>query len=113
MSCVTGCLQAMLEIAAGDDGITSVNLDYVIGDKTGYLHLQDGQTAYVEYSTYQTLRSAPPTNFHIDDGSNIWLSADFKLIGLQQPAMQVGLQWTVPHLSIMIIYYSTWSILIQ
>ncbi|KAH3880016.1 hypothetical protein DPMN_003928 [Dreissena polymorpha] len=80
---------AMLEIAAGRENINSINLDYVMGDRTGYLHLANGQTGYVEYSTYATLRSVPPINFHVDVNSNIWLSADFQLIGIQIPAMQL------------------------
>ncbi|WAR26297.1 TENX-like protein [Mya arenaria] len=80
---------AMLEIGPGTESITSLNLDLVMGDRSGYLHLQNGQTVFVEYSTYATLRSSPPVNFRIDEGSNIWLSADFKVIGEQQPAMQL------------------------
>lgn len=82
-------LQAMLEIGPGISNIDSINLDLIMGDKTGYLHLKDTQTAFCEYSTYSALRSAPPINFRIDEGSSIWTSSDFKLIGLQVPAMQV------------------------
>jgi len=42
---------------------------------------------------------------HIDKSSN-----DFSFL---TTSLIVGLQWTVPQLSIMIIYNSTWSILIQ
>ncbi|KAL4230250.1 hypothetical protein ACF0H5_010636 [Mactra antiquata] len=80
---------AMLEIAAGTENIKSINLDYVMGDRTGYLHMKDDQTAFVEYSEYSLLRSAPPINFMIDKNSHIWLSADFKIIGEQKPAFQL------------------------
>lgn len=79
----------MLEIGPGTSSIDSINLDLVMGDKTGYLHIKDTQTAFVEYSTYSALRSAPPINFRVDDGSSIWTSSDFKLIGEQIPAFQV------------------------
>lgn len=79
----------MLEIGPGTTGIDSINIDLVMGDKTGYLHMQNAQTAFVEYSTYSVLRSAPPLNFRVDEGSSIWTSSDFKIIGQQLPAMQV------------------------
>lgn len=86
---LTLLFQAMLEIGPGTDNITSVNIDYVMGDKTGYLHMKHGQTAYLEYSAYSLLRSTPPINFRIDQGSQIWLSSDFKVYGTHVPAFQV------------------------
>jgi len=80
----------MLEIGPGTASIDSINFDLVMGDKSGYLHLQNTQTAFLEYSTYSALRSAPPINFRIDEGSSIWVSSDFKLIGQQIPAVQVS-----------------------
>ena len=86
----------MIEIEAGNDNITSANFDYVMGDKTGYIHIQDGQTMYVEYKENSVVRSFPPTNFHVDYGSELWLPADFKVYGTQVPAFKVVemlLQW--------------------
>lgn len=80
----------MLEIGAGNSSISSLNLDSVMGDMTGYIHMKLRQTLFVEYSEYSALRSAPPANFHIDNGAQIWLSADYKIIGMQSPAFQVS-----------------------
>jgi hypothetical protein len=82
--------QAMLEIGPGKDNITTLNIDLMMGDRTGYLHMKGGQTSYLEYSQYSILRSTPPVNFQIDQGSQIWLSSDFKVIGNHVPAFQVG-----------------------
>lgn len=79
----------MLEIGPGSAGITSINIDQQYGDKSGYLHMQDGQTAYMEYSEFSLLRSTPPVNFVIDEGSQVWLPTDFKIVGTQTPAFQV------------------------
>ena len=86
------CFQAMIEMGPGKDNITTLNIDYMMGDKTGYLHMKDGQTSYLEYSQYSILRSTPPVNFQIDEGSQIWLSSDFKVIGTHVPAFQVRIR---------------------
>jgi hypothetical protein len=79
----------MLEISAGNQSISSINLDTVYGDKTGYLHIQDGQVAFTEYSEYSLLRSSMPVNFHIDEGAQVWMSSDVKIVGSQIPAFKV------------------------
>ena len=61
-----------------------------MGDETGYLHMQDGQRMYLEYDEFSVLRSAPPVNFIIDDGSEMWASADFKIIGAANTAFEVS-----------------------
>ena len=81
--------QAQVEIAEGNEGITSVNFDLVLGDNTGYFYMKNGQRLYVEYDEFSLLRSAPPVNFIIDDGAEMWASADFKVIGARNLAFKV------------------------
>ena len=66
-----------------------MNFDLVMGDKTGYFHMQDGQRLFIEYDEFSVLRSAPPVNLIIDNGSEIWASADFKIIGTASVAFEV------------------------
>lgn len=60
-----------------------------MGDETGYLLMQDGQRMYLEYNEFSVLRSAPPVNFIIKDGAEMWASADFKVIGAGSTAFEV------------------------
>lgn len=78
-----------LEISEGRDNIRKLNLGLVLGDKSGVLHLQSTQTFYIEYDQYQLLRSSPPCSFLVDEGSEMWASADFRLIGLGNPVLQL------------------------
>jgi len=53
----------MLEIADGGSDIDKLNIELVMGDMTGYIHIQDQQQFYVEFDAYSVLRSSPPSNF--------------------------------------------------
>lgn len=53
------------------------------------LYLQRTQTFYIEYDQYQVLRSSPPCSFLVDGGSEMWASADFRLIGLGNPVLKL------------------------
>ena len=66
-----------------------MNFDLVMGDETGYFHMQDSQRMYIEYDEFSVLRSAPPANLIIDSGSEMWASADFKIIGAASTAFEV------------------------
>ena len=81
----------MLEIGNGLDDIISINFDLVMGDRSGFIHLQAGQAGFIEYSEFSLLRSMPPVNFIIKNGAQIWLSADFKVIGEDTYAFWVKL----------------------
>ena len=67
-----------------------MNFDLVMGDESGYFHMQSGQIMYLEYDEFSVLRSAPPVNFIIDEGSEMWASADFKIIGAGSSAFEVS-----------------------
>ena len=82
--------QAQLEIGPGNESITTVNFDLVMGDETGYFHMQDSQRMYLEYDEFSVLRSSPPVNFIIDDRAEMWASADFKIIGAASTAFEVS-----------------------
>ena len=82
-------IQAQLEIGPGTESITSVNFDLVMGDRSGYLHMQDTQRMYLEYDEFAVVRSSPPVNFIIKEGAEMWASADFKVIGTAETAFQV------------------------
>ena len=69
--------------------IRKLNLGLVLGDRTGALHLQKMQTFYVEYNQYKVLRSSPPCRFLVDEGSELWVSADFRLIGIGNHALKL------------------------
>lgn len=60
-----------------------------MGDKTGFFRMQDGQRMYIEYDEFSVLRSAPPVNLIIEEGAEMWASADFKVIGLADTAFKV------------------------
>jgi hypothetical protein len=79
----------MLEIANGGDNIKTINLGLILGDKSGYLHIQNKQKFYVEFDAYSVLRSSPPSNFIVRNGGELWLSADIRLIGNQIPALDL------------------------
>ena len=66
-----------------------MNFDLVMGDKTGYFHMKDCQKLFIEYDEFSVLRSSPPANLIIDNGSEIWASADFKIIGTASVAFEV------------------------
>ena len=66
-----------------------MNFDLVMGDKTGYIRMKNGHRVYVEYDEFSVLRSAPPVNFIIDDGAEMWASADFKVVGAGNLAFKV------------------------
>ena len=51
--------------------------------------MQDSQRMYIEYDEFSVLRSAPPANLIIDSGSEMWASADFKIIGAASTAFEV------------------------
>ena len=72
----------MLEIADGGSDIDKLNIELVMGDMTGYIHIQDQQQFYVEFDAYSVLRSSPPSNFIVRNGGQMWTSADLRLIGL-------------------------------
>ena len=69
--------------------IRKLNLGLVLGDNTGVLHLQNTQKFYIEYNQYKLLRSSPPCSFLVDEGSELWASADFRLIGLGNPTLKL------------------------
>lgn len=77
----------MLKINAHPEQITSLNLDLVLGDKSGYIHVQSDQTFYIEFDEYHLTRSSPPCSFIIDYGGDLWVSADFRIIGDDRTAM--------------------------
>ena len=81
--------QAMFQIANGTAPVSQVNLPLILGDKTGFLDIQNKQKFYVEFSEYHTIRSSPPVNFLVEFGSELWLSADFRVVGATQPALKV------------------------
>ena len=76
----------MIEI---DDPIEVINLPLILGDKTGFLHIQDRDTFFVEFAEYETIRSSPPTNFIVREGGELWVSQDFRVIGQHDPAVQL------------------------
>lgn len=81
-------LQAVLELEDGPtDTVSSVSISTVLGDGTGFLHLQPGDRFYVEFSPYESVRSSPPCNFIIEEGSELWLPQDFRVIGKASPAI--------------------------
>ena len=78
----------MLEIEDGpSDTVSSVSIHTVLGDSTGFLHLQSDDRFYVEFSPYESVRSSPPCNFIIDEGSELWLPQDFRVVGKASPAV--------------------------
>ena len=79
----------MVQIAAGTNSIDSINIDLQLGDKSGYLHLQNGQRGYLEYDEFSLIRSSPPVNMHLDAGAELWGSSDYKIVGSQVPAFKV------------------------
>lgn len=81
--------QVMLEIADGGDTIDMINLGLVLGDKSGYLHIQNLQKFYVEFDKFGVLRSSPPCNFIVRYGGELWASADFRLIGNEIPVLDL------------------------
>lgn len=79
----------MLEIADGGDNIDTINLGLILGDKSGYLHIQYKQKFYIEFDKFSVLRSSPPSNFIVRYGGEMWASADFRLIGSEVPALDL------------------------
>jgi hypothetical protein len=71
----------MLEIADGGNDINKLNIGLVMGDMTGYIHIQDQQQFYVEFDAYSVFRSSPHSNFIVNNGAQMWISADVRLIG--------------------------------
>ena len=69
--------------------VSSVSIHSVLGDGTGYLHMQQTDRFYVEFNPYHTTRSSPPCNFIIDEGSELWLSQDFRVVGMASPAVDL------------------------
>ncbi|KAK3576663.1 hypothetical protein CHS0354_004948 [Potamilus streckersoni] len=82
--------EALLQIAEGSDNITSINLDLILGDGSGVLHMQSGQSFYIEYDEYSILRSSPPVRYDVDHGAKMYASADLRLIGKHQPVLRLG-----------------------
>ena len=72
-----------------DHAIDSINIDLVLGDATGLMHSQSGHRFYVEFNPYHAIRSSPPCNFLVEDGSELWLSQDFRVIGKRSPAVDL------------------------
>ena len=73
--------QAQIELGPGTESISTVNFDYVMGDGSGIMCMQDGQRMYLEYDEFSVLRSAPPVNFIIKENAEVWASSDFKVVG--------------------------------
>ena len=76
----------MVQIVNGDLPIHSINVNVMYGDKTGYVHAQENQQFYIEFEAYKSVRSSPPCNFIVDEGAEIWLSQDFRVVGTHEPA---------------------------
>ncbi len=77
----------MLEISDGlPQPVKHLSITRMLGDGTGYLHLQAGQVFYVDFEPYLAVRSSPPVNFRVDAGSEVWLSQDFRVVGHATPA---------------------------
>lgn len=72
----------MLEIADGGIDIDVINIGLVLGDMSGFIHIQDGQQFYIEFDAYSVFRSSPPSNFIVDNGGQMWTSSDLRLIGI-------------------------------
>jgi len=73
-----------------DSSISSINIGMLLGDRTSTLHMRSSQKFYIEFAPLFPKRSSPPCNFIVDYGSEIWLSHDFRLIGLADVAMQLN-----------------------
>lgn len=54
-----------------------------IGDKTGQFHLRVNQTIYVEVVESETNRTEAPCSYHIDEGAEIVLPAEFHVHGVR------------------------------
>ena len=81
----------MLEIDnSRDSSISSLNIGMMLGDMTGTLHLRPSHKFYIEFDALLPKRSSPPCNFIVDASSELWLSHDFRLIGLADVAMQLN-----------------------
>ena len=73
-----------------DSSISSINIGMLLGDRTSTLHMRSSQTFYIEFAPLFPKRSSPPCNFIVDYGSEIWLSHDFRVIGLADIAVQLN-----------------------
>ena len=69
--------------------IDTLNVGIVLGDRTGFFHLKQAQKFYVEFEPFLPVRSSPPCNFLVDEGSELWLSQDIRVIGVNEPAVQL------------------------
>ena len=76
----------VFQIAASNSTpIPSVSCQTVLGDSSSLLHVQPNQTFYIEYSQSDDRRSVPPVNFRIEQDGEIYLPADFRVIGEDDP----------------------------
>ena len=80
----------MVQIVHGNLPIHTINIDALLGDATGFIHIKSGQSFYVEFDEFSNRRSSPPCNFIVDEGADIWLSQDFRVIGKHNPAFQLN-----------------------
>lgn len=55
----------------------SVSVHTILGDTSGVLHIQAGQSFYIEYTVADNRRSIPPVNFDLDVNGTLYLPADF------------------------------------
>jgi hypothetical protein len=51
--------------------------------------MQTTDRFYVEFNPYRAVRSSPPCNFIVDEGSELWLSQDFRVVGKALPAVDL------------------------
>ena len=63
----------------------SVSAQTILGDLSSLIHVQPNQTFYIEYSQSDNQRSVPPVNFRIEENGEIFLPADFRVIGEDDP----------------------------
>jgi len=67
--------------------IDTLNVGVVLGDRSGFFRLQSSQKFYIEFEPFLPVRSSPPCNFIVDEGSELWLSQDIRVIGTNNPAV--------------------------
>jgi hypothetical protein len=82
-------LSFQVQFEFSGSNLENISLPLIMGDGTGWIHIQDGQVFYIEYSEFQILRSAPPCNFIVNAGAGMMASADFRVVGEALPAIQL------------------------